>query len=1165
MINTPISKHISQFQICLALAAFCTASEPVKNGNKKANATAATATAADETRGKRGISFGPNGYANRPTITKRISTGYQNYPAQDFYAPNNRLVGAASAYDPLFQGGNDDYVRDFDSHGTNFISDQHFRGGGGYQHHPQYLEAPEPIIEIIIKESNETLPTPEALAGPVTSQKKKKEEVQVFYVKYKKDEKDGVVIEDPVAALSPPAYHQENADSEESSISDESNGYDVSADAYNEPTEPTAQRPSTTLRTIIHPDSERFHSNSGIQVTFNTEDKRSANQHQFQEHIEASAVQPVVADPHQQAHRPQFQPLHPQQQQQQYQQQYQFSQRENRFESRKPVPPQPPQFHGPPAPFHQELPRAQYASQPFRDVNLHRFFPENQQLPQAPPAQQQQPLQQQAPSHAPQYQPNNRQPFIPGPPQPPPPAQQPKHRAPQPIPIPLYNVQQQQLPKLSRPQQFYHQTQFNSNSNTNNNANQQPEYNTRPPPPSTLAQYRVRSKVPPQQAQPQQPQQQQQSQLQQQAARPQYSQPDQITQQQPPHPQLQSFNQPQQQPAAHFERPVLPDSHIQGGGLQLQNAPNLATRQPVGHDFANKVITGAELVASVPKYEQHITQSVPFGQPIRAFDRPAVVHPSPVANYHDELQQPQQQQQRPQLQLQPQQQPQYQQQQQQQHYQPQQLPQQQIPQNHQQPQEPQQYQHHRFLHQQLEAQFGPKQEPFKPSTPVRVENGQSDRFAQQNYYQTHVQPGHSVSTLASDVLPGLVSGHKKQKQQEQQQQQLLAYSETNARHRPTYASESVPSAEEPRNRQPNAKTSTSSTSTTTTTTSTTTTTTVAPPTPSTTRRPSKAHFDLPDEVPDDLRAQLLSSGILDNADISVLDYDKVGDVPLESLPPEHLANFYGGGGAAQISSSNKVVTVVKPNGDTVHTKKQSYSKSSHDDADKSSPMYIVNAVSASPTLLTRTTTTQLPDGDDDEPEQLLPHRQNVDLKVVRFDSSSQKSVTDKYIRPDATVLPTVEVSSQDHQYNRYLPLKVDGAQFPVPDVPELRGRRIASVVVLAPVDNVQSIQAESSEGRFERDLVDSKQIRFVAGDSLKQLLKKPTSENFKRWLDREAHTELDLQSVVLLVTQYGFCSDVIVFMFNVFYSCLCATATTPLRPSRRRSSCTTSARITPTD
>lgn len=71
---------------------------------------------------------------------------------------------------------------------------------GGYQQQ-HYVEAPEPIIEIIIKESNETLPTPAPVKYAPT--KKKKEQVQVFYVKYNKDEKKGLVIDDPVAGMIP--------------------------------------------------------------------------------------------------------------------------------------------------------------------------------------------------------------------------------------------------------------------------------------------------------------------------------------------------------------------------------------------------------------------------------------------------------------------------------------------------------------------------------------------------------------------------------------------------------------------------------------------------------------------------------------------------------------------------------------------------------------------------------------------------------------------------------------------------------------------------------------------------------------------------------------------------------------------------------------------------
>lgn len=142
--------------------------------------------------------------------------------------------------------------------------------------------------------------------------------------------------------------------------------------------------------------------------------------------------------------------------------------------------------------------------------------------------------------------------------------------------------------------------------------------------------------------------------------------------------------------------------------------------------------------------------------------------------------------------------------------------------------------------------------------------------------------------------------------------------------------------------------------------------------------------------------------------------------------------------------------------------------------------------------------------------------------VVRFDSSNQKIIADKYIRPDSTVLPSVDINQQD--YNRYLPLKVNGEQFPIPDVEPLRNKKISSVVVLAPVDGLSSSDSDGDEdviedGRYERDVIDSKEVKFLAGDSLKTLLRKPTKENFKRWLDKEAKTNVDMQSVVLLVVR----------------------------------------------
>lgn len=223
---------------------------------------------------------------------------------------------------------------------------------------------------------------------------------------------------------------------------------------------------------------------------------------------------------------------------------------------------------------------------------------------------------------------------------------------------------------------------------------------------------------------------------------------------------------------------------------------------------------------------------------------------------------------------------------------------------------------------------------------------------------------------------------------------------------------------------------------------------------------------------------------------SILDYDKVGDISLDQLPAEHLANFYGAGGASQISSSNRVLNIVKPNGDQV---------------------------------------TGLEITDDDKIEEkkfkTVPKKHNVDLKVVRFDSSNQKSVADKYIKQDSTVLPSVDINQS---YNRYLPLKVSGEQFPIPDVETLRNKKISSVVVLAPVDgfisNDHSGVEDSDEdiiedGRYERDVIDSKEIKFFAGDSLKTLLRKPTKENFKNWLQKEAKTNVEMQSVVLLVVK----------------------------------------------
>lgn len=124
---------------------------------------------------------------------------------------------------------------------------------------PVYLKEPEPIIEIIIKESNVTLAPP---IEPVTLPPKKREQVQVFYVKYKKNPhgtgKDAVIYDKPIPALTP-VKHEEEEEEQSQPI-------------YQTPELVTsAPPPSTTLRAIIKPDSESYHADNGVHITFGAE------------------------------------------------------------------------------------------------------------------------------------------------------------------------------------------------------------------------------------------------------------------------------------------------------------------------------------------------------------------------------------------------------------------------------------------------------------------------------------------------------------------------------------------------------------------------------------------------------------------------------------------------------------------------------------------------------------------------------------------------------------------------------------------------------------------------------------------------------------------------------------------------------------------------------
>lgn len=111
-------------------------------------------------------------------------------------------------------------------------------------------------------------------------------------------------------------------------------------DTYIQPTNPPPVR-STTLRTIIKPESEVYHSNSGIQVTFNTESKHQ-NGHEFQENYEESVVQPIVTD---------ARPSPPNEHHQHHHHHHHQQQQQNR---QAPLPPSPQQYHQPSlAPNHQ--------------------------------------------------------------------------------------------------------------------------------------------------------------------------------------------------------------------------------------------------------------------------------------------------------------------------------------------------------------------------------------------------------------------------------------------------------------------------------------------------------------------------------------------------------------------------------------------------------------------------------------------------------------------------------------------------------------------------------------------------------------------------------------------------------------------------------------------
>ncbi|XP_059059690.1 bromodomain-containing protein 4B [Achroia grisella] len=1027
--------------------------------------------------------------------------------------------------------------------------------------HPHYYESPEPIIEIIIKESNESLPAP----PPQIIPKKKKEPVQVFYVKYSKDpySKDKVVYEKPIPAITPPT-----------------NDEDEHHEEYVTVTPQPAYGPiqTTTLRAIIKPESEVYHSDSSVKITFGNEgrhysDRRESNT----ESHEATAPRPAIAFPNQppshiplersvspkpqphheastrgfsnsQAYKPvsqhaqsriQFQPQYLTNEQQLPRQGPSLSpfrvqsniNRQNSFGPTPPFSPSPsphtafanspgpiphfsniaptvaspigpafstsfprpnnnpsfhvrpsppsfnsrPHFNGPPRPAFHSGPQRPFQqphtqSRPFFDEP--KYLQENYHTITSdqvdPPKEQLLPNRQSQNFNFIQPSPS------------PTPAQFQEHSSrPQIIP------QSQQLPQQRPPQHF---VDIHNKPSFSISPSRPPFFNLKPSPPQIEDNRPPFQQFKPQQQQPQ-PQQFSFHQGAQILSQPTsgnsvhhqhtFSSPspspipqNQFLPQPSASPTLFNFHpQPSPSPEQHHfhqqnspsERPQIPQSHGPSERPFLPQQNNFQPQANLQHqqNIQQFVPNGGELVASIPKYEQHITVNSPNTQPNYSALSESV-KPTPTASPTEQYQQQQQQQQQ-QLYESEQEQVRLQlaenvkkQQEEIQRLQTQLLLAQQQ-------QQQQQHQHlqqqHLQQNQQLQQQEQQQSKQYEQTYKV-----------QNNYNQQPIQ----------------VTSPKSQYVQERSREQSNYVSSTQA---PAYYQSTSRTVEIKPTTQKYLSSTRNSISTT--------------PEPKKEEKKKKPQIVLPDEVPDDLRQQLLSSGILDNADISVLDYDKVGETPLESLPPDQLANFFSAGGAQQIAASEHRPIVVKPNGEQIESRID-------DDVDD-------QEIAASENVATYA----------------LPppsKKQAVEMKVVHFDpkTAEGQNIAKEYVKEDATRLDPVALN--DKKYNRYLPLKVSGNQFPLPDI--LKGRKITSVVVLAPVetedlggDHTRSERAASNGLRG---------IKFVAGDSLQDLLKRPTKDNFEKWLEVEKRTNTDQQSVILLVTGNDKTSgDREIFMYDI--------------------------------
>lgn len=833
---------------------------------------------------------------------------------------------------------------------------------------PIYIKEPEPIIEIIIKESNVTYPPIEV---PATPAPKKKEQVQVFYVKYKKNPhgkgKDSIVYDKPVPAISPPIEDEE-----------EHHHYEE----YKQPEVITSPPPpSTTLRAIIKPESETYHAHKGIHITFG---KEHAQEQLHDDVNEESAPEPAVSLP----------------------QGREFSERPPNHRGHENFGADVSRIPQPYRPFNQPPPTSSQFPQFGRKIITSQFPPPSRNAP--PPF----------PSRHP---PSNRNPAVSFSNF----ARSPHNQSPsgsisfrQPVPYQPFDQIKPQQKEVQFPRTHTHfpiRQQLPS-SNSPTVFNQHHVQHNRPAEHQDFNQPIVPSQSP--QIRPQQELRHQpiltQHNLQ---LVPNVQQHQQFHQQHQQIPNQHEFVRQQQ----HLQDEVRQHEQIKQQQFRLQqqqqkNQQQFAPQAPF-------VPPGGELIESVPKYEQHFSvgnngqlqPQIPK-QPLHVSEVPKQEHNRQFAasnGFRIHVQ----------------------------------------PESHQ-PSVPKK--------EESVVQIQPSQETEKlKSSPsfdeFRSSNAQAER---QNLQLEQIQRQNQQIELLQRQKQEIEQIQRQKQQIElQRQQQIQQYQQQfnpnlfnqNHQQSPVYVNN---------NGSPSSTTP-----------SPTTTTAKLPET--TTKDPKALNLQLPDEVPDDLRQHLLSSGILNNADISVLDYDKVGDIPLSALPPDQLANFFNAGGAQQIASgSAPIPAVAKPD----------------------------------PTADLETEASENIEVKDKKPE--------VEMKVVHYDPETEEGrrIQDSYVKEDATQTDPVELS--DSNYNRYLPLRLSGAQFPIPDIPELKGKKVNSVVVLAPVDykfEEGSRVTREADAKFEG-------IKFPKGSPLKQLIDDPSRENFDKFLESESKTATDQQSVILLVT-----------------------------------------------